>query len=91
MLHLTVGILVEASARFCVWRNCNIHPLTIKLFSVVHLSRARRSDRHLPGRSDDIALRVELFDEEVERLSLFDVQPERVRVLVPLYYIPKTH
>ncbi|MEA9390551.1 excinuclease ABC subunit UvrB [Acerihabitans sp. TG2] len=45
-----------------------------------------------PAESDDIALRVELFDEEVERLSLFDPLTGQVDQVVPRYTIyPKTH
>jgi excinuclease ABC subunit B len=45
-----------------------------------------------PAESDDIALRVELFDEEVERLSLFDPLTGQVETIVPRYTIyPKTH
>ena len=45
-----------------------------------------------PAESDEIALRVELFDEEVERLSLFDPLTGQVTQVVPRYTIyPKTH
>lgn len=45
-----------------------------------------------PAESDDIALRVELFDDEVERLSLFDPLTGQVASVVPRYTIyPKTH
>ena len=45
-----------------------------------------------PAESDDIALRVELFDEEVERLSLFDPLTGHVESVVQRYTIyPKTH
>ncbi len=59
-------------------------------FSVVPFARARRSDRHLPAESDDIALRVELLM-KVERLSLFDPLTGQVESTVPRYTIyPKT-
>ncbi|MDR8300986.1 excinuclease ABC subunit B, partial [Acinetobacter baumannii] len=38
-----------------------------------------------PAESDDIALRIELFDEEVERLSLFDPLTGHVEGTVPRY------
>ncbi|MGB9097876.1 excinuclease ABC subunit UvrB [Erwinia sp.] len=45
-----------------------------------------------PAESDDYALRVELFDEEVERLSIFDPLTGQVDSVIPRYTIyPKTH
>lgn len=45
-----------------------------------------------PAESDDYALRVELFDEEVERLSLFDPLTGQVQhVVVRFTVYPKTH
>ncbi|MFU2055231.1 excinuclease ABC subunit UvrB [Gallibacterium anatis] len=45
-----------------------------------------------PAESDDMALRVELFDEEIERLSLFDPLTNRSFGAVPRYTVyPKTH
>ncbi len=45
-----------------------------------------------PAESDDIALRVELFDEEVERLSLFDPLTGQVESVIPRFTVyPKTH
>ncbi|WP_333892671.1 excinuclease ABC subunit UvrB [Atlantibacter subterraneus] len=45
-----------------------------------------------PAESDDMALRVELFDEEVERLSLFDPLTGQVEGVIPRFTIyPKTH
>ncbi|OBX08402.1 excinuclease ABC subunit UvrB [Gallibacterium genomosp. 3] len=45
-----------------------------------------------PAESDDVALRVELFDEEIERLSLFDPLTNRSLGVVPRYTVyPKTH
>lgn len=45
-----------------------------------------------PAESDDIGLRVELFDEEVERLSLFDPLTGQVESVIPRFTIyPKTH
>ena len=38
-----------------------------------------------PAESDKLALRVELFDEEVERLSLFDPLTGAVEKLSPIY------
>ncbi|WJV64069.1 excinuclease ABC subunit UvrB [Pectobacteriaceae bacterium C52] len=45
-----------------------------------------------PAESDEVALRIELFDEEVERLSLFDSLTGQIMQNVPRYTIyPKTH
>ena len=45
-----------------------------------------------PAESDDIAVRVELFDEEIERISLFDPLTGAVEKVVTRYTIyPKTH
>ncbi|AXF76314.1 excinuclease ABC subunit B [Erwinia tracheiphila] len=45
-----------------------------------------------PAESDDYALRVELFDEEVERLSIFDPLTGQIGSVIPRYTIyPKTH
>lgn len=45
-----------------------------------------------PAESDDVALRVELFDDEVERLSLFDPLTGQLVQNIPRYTVyPKTH
>ncbi len=45
-----------------------------------------------PAESDDLALRIELFDQEVERLSLFDPLTGQISTEVPRFTIyPKTH
>lgn len=45
-----------------------------------------------PAESDKLALRVELFDDEVERLSLFDSLTGQVEQVVPRFTIyPKSH
>ncbi|GBU14534.1 excision nuclease of nucleotide excision repair [Enterobacterales bacterium] len=45
-----------------------------------------------PAESDDLALRIELFDQEVERLSLFDPLTGQVQQEIPRFTIyPKTH
>ncbi len=45
-----------------------------------------------PAESDDMALRVELFDEEVERLSLFNPLTGHVESVIQRFTIyPKTH
>ncbi|SFM87826.1 Excinuclease ABC subunit B [Izhakiella capsodis] len=45
-----------------------------------------------PAESDDIALRVELFDDEVERLSLFDPLTGQIESTIARFTVyPKTH
>ncbi|MGB5833922.1 MAG: excinuclease ABC subunit UvrB, partial [Thiohalocapsa sp.] len=45
-----------------------------------------------PAESDDEAVRVELFDDEIESLSLFDPLTGEIRRKVPRYTVfPKTH
>ncbi|BBI92931.1 excinulease of nucleotide excision repair, DNA damage recognition component [Serratia symbiotica str. Tucson] len=45
-----------------------------------------------PAESGDLALRVELFDDEVERLSLFDPLTGQIEQVVPRFTIyPKSH
>ncbi len=45
-----------------------------------------------PAESEQNALRVELFDEEIEQLSLFDPLTGRILTTIPRYTIfPKTH
>ncbi|PNS09511.1 excinuclease ABC subunit UvrB [Solilutibacter silvestris] len=45
-----------------------------------------------PAESDDEALRIELFDDEIEALSLFDPLTGEVRRKIPRYTVyPKTH
>ncbi|MCK8285996.1 excinuclease ABC subunit B, partial [Erwinia amylovora] len=45
-----------------------------------------------PAESDEYALRVELFDEEVERLSIFDPLTGQLESVLPRYTIyPNTH
>ncbi len=45
-----------------------------------------------PAESDEVALRVELFDDEIENLALFDPLTGEVRHSVPRYTVyPKSH
>ncbi|HGY1115309.1 TPA: excinuclease ABC subunit UvrB [Providencia rettgeri] len=45
-----------------------------------------------PAESDEYALRVELFDDEVERLSLFDPLTGQIQHRIPRFTVyPKTH
>lgn len=45
-----------------------------------------------PAESDNQALRIELFDEEVEKLSLFDPLTGQISLVIPRFTVyPKTH
>ena len=90
MLHLTVGMIIDQRAI---------------LRRLAELQYARNDQAFqrgtfrvrgevidiFPAESDDIALRVELFDEEVERLSLFDPLTGQIVSTIPRFTIyPKT-
>ncbi|HEE1349035.1 TPA: excinuclease ABC subunit B [Klebsiella pneumoniae] len=91
MLHLTVGMLIDQRA------------ILRRLAELQYTRNDQAFQRGtfrvrgevidvFPAESDDIALRIELFDEEVERLSLFDPLTGHVEGTVPHYTIyPKTH
>lgn len=91
MLHLTVGMLIDQRA------------ILRRLAELQYTRNDQAFQRGtfrvrgevidvFPAESDDIALRIELFDEEVERLSLFDPLTGHVEGTVPRYTIyPKTH
>ncbi|HBQ6926934.1 excinuclease ABC subunit B [Klebsiella pneumoniae] len=91
MLHLTVGMLIDQRA------------ILRRLAELQYTRNDQAFQRGtfrvrgevidvFPAESDDIALRIELFDEEVERLSLFDPLTGHVEGKVPRYTIyPKTH
>ncbi|TKI07408.1 excinuclease ABC subunit B [Martelella alba] len=91
MLHLTRGMLIDQRA-------------ILRRLSELQYTRNDQAFQRgtfrvrgevidiFPAESDEIALRVELFDEEVERLSLFDPLTGQVMQMVPRYTIyPKTH
>ncbi|TXV24985.1 excinuclease ABC subunit UvrB [Klebsiella pneumoniae] len=91
MLHLTVGMLIDQRA------------ILRRLAELQYTRNDQAFQRGtfrvrgevidvFPAESDDIALRIELFDEEVERLSLFDPLTGHVEGTVPRYTIyPKNH
>ncbi len=91
MLHLTVGMIIDQRA------------ILRRLAELQYTRNDQAFQRGtfrvrgevidiFPAESDDIALRVELFDEEVERLSLFDPLTGQVESVVSRYTIyPKTH
>ena len=91
MLHLTQGMIIDQRA------------ILRRLAELQYTRNDRAFQRGtfrvrgevidiFPAESDDIALRVELFDEEVERLSLFDPLTGHVESVIQRYTIyPKTH
>ncbi|NKI73306.1 excinuclease ABC subunit B [Dickeya sp. CFBP 2040] len=91
MLHLTQGMLIDQRAI--------LRRLAELQYSRNDQAFGRGTFRVrgevidiFPAESEDIALRVELFDEEVERLSLFDPLTGHIVQAVPRYTIyPKTH
>ena len=91
MLHLTVGMIIDQRA------------ILRRLAELQYTRNDQAFQRGtfrvrgevidiFPAESDDIALRVELFDEEVERLSLFDPLTGQVESTISRFTIyPKTH
>ncbi len=91
MLHLTCGMIINQRAilqRLAELQySRNDHVFQRGTFRV----RGEVIDI-FPAESDELALRVELFDEEVERLSLFDPLTGRLHYQVPRFTVyPKTH
>lgn len=91
MLHLTKGMIVDQRA-------------ILRRLAELQYSRNDQAFQRstfrvrgevidvFPAESDDLALRIELFDQEVERLSLFDPLTGQVQHEVPRFTIyPKTH
>ncbi|WP_440863879.1 excinuclease ABC subunit UvrB [Symbiopectobacterium purcellii] len=91
MLHLTAGMIID--------QRSILRRLTELQYSRNDQAFTRGTFRVrgevidiFPAESDEIALRVELFDEEVERLTLFDPLTGQQLQTVPRYTIyPKTH
>ncbi|MDX5406872.1 MAG: excinuclease ABC subunit UvrB [Chromatiaceae bacterium] len=91
LLHLKVGDIVDQ--RFILRRLAELQ------YSRNDIDFARATYRVrgdvidiFPAESDDIAVRVELFDEEIERISLFDPLTGAVEKVVTRYTVyPKTH
>lgn len=91
MLHLTVGMIIDQRA------------ILRRLAELQYTRNDQAFQRGtfrvrgevidiFPAESDDIALRVELFDEEVERLSLFDPLTGHIESTIPRFTVyPKTH
>lgn len=91
MLHLTRGMIIDQ--RSILRRLSELQYTRNDQAFVRGTFRVRGEVIDIfPAESDDVALRVELFDDEVERLSLFDPLTGQVDQVVPRYTIyPKTH
>ncbi|MGJ0636431.1 excinuclease ABC subunit UvrB [Xenorhabdus bovienii] len=91
MLHLTDGMLIDQRAI--------LHRLAELQYTRNDQAFQRGTFRVrgevidiFPAESNEHALRVELFDDEVERLSLFDPLTGQIQYNVPRYTVyPKTH
>ncbi|MGY0148639.1 excinuclease ABC subunit UvrB [Edwardsiella tarda] len=91
MLHLTQGMLIDQRAILCrlseLQYTRNDQAFARGTFRV----RGEVIDI-FPAEAEDQALRVELFDEEVERLSLFDpLTGQLLRTVQRFTVYPKTH
>jgi excinuclease ABC subunit B len=91
MLHLTTGMLIDQRA--ILRRLAELQYTRNDQVFARSTFRVRGEVIDIfPAESDDLALRVELFDDEVERLSLFDPLTGHVQQQVPRFTIyPKTH
>ena len=91
LLHLKVGDIVDQ--RFILRRLAELQYSR----NDVEFQRATYRVRGdvidiFPAESDDIAVRIELFDEEIERISIFDPLTGAVEKVVTRYTVyPKTH
>lgn len=91
MLHLTVGMIINQRA--ILRRLTELQYLRNDQAFTRGTFRVRGEVIDIfPAESDEIALHVELFDEEVERLTLFNPLTGQQLQTVPHYTIyPKTH
>jgi len=91
MLHLTRGMIIDQRS---ILRRLSELQYTRNDQAFQRATFRVRGDviDIFPAESDDLALRVELFDEEVERLSLFDPLTGQIEQSVARFTIyPKTH
>ncbi len=91
LLHLKVGDIVDQ--RFILRRLAELQYQRNDLAFERATYRVRGDVIDIfPAESDELAVRVELFDEEIERISLFDPLTGAVERVVARYTIyPKTH
>ena len=91
MLHLTRGMIIDQRS---ILRRLSELQYTRNDQAFQRATFRVRGDviDIFPAESDELALRVELFDEEVERLSLFDPLTGQIEQTVARFTIyPKTH
>jgi len=91
VLHLSRGDLIDQRAILRRLANLQYKRNEIELARGTYRVRGDVIDIY-PAESDDEAVRVELFDDEIEAISLFDPLTGEVRRKVPRYTVfPKTH
>jgi len=91
VLHLSRGELIDQRAMLRRLAALQYRRNEIELARGTYRVRGDVIDI-FPAESDDEAVRVELFDDEIESLALFDPLTGEVRRRVPRYTVfPKTH
>ena len=91
VLHLSRGDLIDQRAMLRQLAALQYRRNEVELSRGSYRVRGDVIDIY-PAESDDEAVRVELFDDEIEALSLFDPLTGEVRRKVPRYTVfPKTH
>ncbi|MBK1643246.1 excinuclease ABC subunit B [Thiocapsa imhoffii] len=91
VLHLNRGDLIDQRALLRRLADLQYRRNEIELARGTYRVRGDVIDIY-PAESDDEAVRVELFDEEIESLSLFDPLTGQLLRKVPRYTVfPKTH
>jgi excinuclease ABC subunit B len=91
VLHLTRGDIIDQRALLRRLADLQYRRNEVELHRGTYRVRGDVIDIY-PAESEEEALRVELFDDEVEALSLFDPLTGEVRRRVPRYTVfPKTH
>ncbi|MCF7985132.1 MAG: excinuclease ABC subunit UvrB [Thiohalocapsa sp.] len=91
VLHLSRGDLIDQRAMLRRLAALQYRRNEIELSRGTYRVRGDVIDI-FPAESDDEAVRVELFDDEIEALSLFDPLTGEVKRKVPRYTVfPKTH
>jgi len=91
VLHLSRGDLIDQRAILRRLANLQYKRNEVELHRGTYRVRGDVIDIY-PAESDDEAVRVELFDDEIEGISLFDPLTGEVLRKVPRYTVfPKTH
>jgi len=91
VLHLSRGEMIDQRAILRRLANLQYKRNEVELHRGTYRVRGDVIDIY-PAESDDEAIRVELFDEEIEAISLFDPLTGEVLRKVPRYTVyPKTH